>query len=138
MRQTIAAAMSRSKREIPHYYLSTAVDLHGAMTWLVEENQKRPVTERLLYGVLLLKAVALALREVPELNAVWDGNRAVPSEAIHVGVAIALRNGGLIAPALHHSDRQSRRRTIVSSPAPWPTGYGTNSSAAASSIRSTT
>jgi pyruvate dehydrogenase E2 component (dihydrolipoamide acetyltransferase) len=57
--------------------------------------------------VLLLKAVALALREVPELNAVWDGDRAVPSEAIHVGVAISLRQGGLVAPALHHADRQS-------------------------------
>jgi len=107
MRQTIAAAMTRSKREIPHYYLSTTIDMHRAMTWLAEENLKRPVTERLLYGVLLLKAVALGLREVPELNAVWDGNRAAPSEAIHVGVAIALRQGGLIAPALHDTDRQS-------------------------------
>jgi pyruvate dehydrogenase E2 component (dihydrolipoamide acetyltransferase) len=107
MRQTIAAAMSRSKREIPHYYLSTTIDLHRALTWLAQENQKRPVTERLLYGVLLLKAVALALREVPELNGLWDGDRAVPSAAIHVGVAIALRQGGLVAPALHHADRQS-------------------------------
>jgi len=62
MRQTIAAAMSRSKREVPHYYLSTTIDLHHAMTWLAEENLKRPVMERLLYGVLLLKATALALR----------------------------------------------------------------------------
>jgi pyruvate dehydrogenase E2 component (dihydrolipoamide acetyltransferase) len=107
MRQAVAAAMSRSKREIPHYYLSTTVDLRRALSWLAEENQKRPVTERLLYGVLLLKAVALALREVPELNAVWNGDRVVPSEAIHVGVAISLRHGGLIAPALHHTDRQS-------------------------------
>lgn len=107
MRRTIAAAMSRSKREIPHYYLSTTIDMHRSMTWLTDENQKRPVTERLLYGVLLLKAVALALREVPELNALWDGSRAVPSEAVHVGVAISLRQGGLIAPALQSTDRQS-------------------------------
>jgi pyruvate dehydrogenase E2 component (dihydrolipoamide acetyltransferase) len=106
MRQAIAAAMSRSKREIPHYYLSTTIDMHRAMTWLTEENLRRPVTERLLYGVLLLKAVALALREVPELNAVWDGGRAIPSAAIHVGVAISLRQGGLVAPALHDTDRQ--------------------------------
>jgi pyruvate dehydrogenase E2 component (dihydrolipoamide acetyltransferase) len=99
--------MSRSKREVPHYYLSTTIDLHRATSWLAEGNQKRPVTERLLYGVLLLKAAALALREVPELNGVWDGDRAVPSEAIHVGVAISLREGGLVAPALHHADRQS-------------------------------
>ena len=52
--------------------------MHRAMTWLAEENLKRPVTERLLYGVLLLKAVALALREVPELNARVAGGRAGP------------------------------------------------------------
>jgi pyruvate dehydrogenase E2 component (dihydrolipoamide acetyltransferase) len=107
LRQTIATAMSRSKREIPHYYLSTTIDLHRAMTWLAEENLKRPVTDRLLYGVLLLKAVALALREVPELNAVWAAGQLVTSQAIHVGVAISLRQGGLVAPALHDTDRQS-------------------------------
>lgn len=104
VRQSIAAAMSRSKREIPHYYLSNTIDLQTAMTWLAQENEQRPVTERLLYGVLLLKAVALALREVPELNAVWDGDRVIASGAIHVGVAIALRQGGLVAPALHNTD----------------------------------
>jgi pyruvate dehydrogenase E2 component (dihydrolipoamide acetyltransferase) len=107
MRQTIAAAMARSKREIPHYYLSATVDMHRAMTWLAEENAKRPVPERLLYGVLLIKAVALALHEVSELNAVWRGPEVVRSEAVHVGVAIALRGGGVVAPALHHADRQN-------------------------------
>jgi pyruvate dehydrogenase E2 component (dihydrolipoamide acetyltransferase) len=107
MRQAIAAAMSRSKREIPHFYLSTTIDLHRAMTWLAEENARRPVTERLLHGVLFLKAVALALRRFPELNALWTGDRATHSEAVHVGVAIALRQGGLVAPALHDTDRKS-------------------------------
>jgi pyruvate dehydrogenase E2 component (dihydrolipoamide acetyltransferase) len=107
MRQTIAAAMARSKREIPHYYLSTTIDLSRAMAWLSEENLKRSVPDRLLHGVLLVKAVALALREVPELNAVWEGTRALIKPAIHVGVAISLRQGGLVAPALHETDRQS-------------------------------
>jgi pyruvate dehydrogenase E2 component (dihydrolipoamide acetyltransferase) len=107
LRQTIGAAMSRSKREIPHYYLSTAIDMHRAMTWLREENLKRPLTDRLLYGVVLLKAVALALRDVPELNAIWADGQVMASQAIHVGVAISLRQGGLVAPALHHTDRQN-------------------------------
>lgn len=107
LRQTIGAAMARAKREIPHYYLSTSIDMHRAMTWLAEENLKRPINERLLYGVLLIKAVALALHEVPELNAVWSGSQALPSAAIHVGVAISLRQGGLVAPALHDTDRQT-------------------------------
>ena len=107
MRQTIAAAMARSKREIPHYYLSTTIDLGRAMSWLKEENLKRPVTDRLLYGVLLIKAVALALRQVPELNALWKENAAIQSPAIHVGVAVSLRQGGLVAPAIHDTDKRS-------------------------------
>ncbi len=107
MRQLIGAAMARSKREIPHYYLGTTIDMSRAMTWLAEENLKRPVTERLLAGALLMKATALALREVPELNAVWRGTEAAPSSAIHIGVAISLRGGGLVAPALHDADRRS-------------------------------
>jgi pyruvate dehydrogenase E2 component (dihydrolipoamide acetyltransferase) len=107
MRQAIAAAMTRAKREIPHYYLTHTIDLHAALAWLAEENARRPVTDRLLYGVVLLKAVALALREVPELNAVWRGDRAEPSAAVHLGVAISLRGGGLVAPALHEAERRS-------------------------------
>jgi pyruvate dehydrogenase E2 component (dihydrolipoamide acetyltransferase) len=107
LRQTIAAAMSRSKREIPHYYLSTTIDMYPAMTWLAEENARRSVTDRLLHGVLLLKAVALALRQVPELNAVWAEGQVMKSEAIHVGVAISLRQGGIVAPALHDTDHLS-------------------------------
>jgi pyruvate dehydrogenase E2 component (dihydrolipoamide acetyltransferase) len=107
MRQTIAAAMARAKREIPHFYLGTTIDMQRASTWLGEQNARRPVTERLLPAVLLVKAVALALREVPELNATWSGGRAVPSPAVHVGVAISLRGGGLVAPAMHDTDRRS-------------------------------
>jgi pyruvate dehydrogenase E2 component (dihydrolipoamide acetyltransferase) len=101
MRRTIAAAMSRSKREIPHYYLATTIDLGRAMAWLAERNAAVPVAERLLPGVVLLKAAAVALREVPELNAVWEGDRVVLRETAHVGVAIALRGGGLVILALH-------------------------------------
>ena len=107
LRQTIGAAMARSKREIPHYYLGTTIDMQRALGWLAEENARRPVADRLLYGVLLIKAVALALHETPELNSVWRGAEAVPGPGIHVGVAISLRGGGLVAPALHDTDRQS-------------------------------
>jgi pyruvate dehydrogenase E2 component (dihydrolipoamide acetyltransferase) len=107
MRQVIASAMSRSKREIPHYYLGTTIDMHAASAWLQQENERRPIQDRLLYGVLLVKAVALALREFPELNGYWTSEGARPSDAIHVGVAISLRQGGLVAPALHHTDQKS-------------------------------
>jgi pyruvate dehydrogenase E2 component (dihydrolipoamide acetyltransferase) len=104
MRRAIAAAMSRSKREVPHFYLGHTIDLSRAMAWLGYENLRRPVTERILPAALLLKAVALALREVPELNAVWEADRVVTREEINVGVAIALRGGGLVAPAIHRTD----------------------------------
>jgi pyruvate dehydrogenase E2 component (dihydrolipoamide acetyltransferase) len=107
MRQAIAAAMARSKREIPHYYLSTNIDLKRALDWLNAENLKRPMEDRLLYGVLLIKAVALTLREFPELNAIWEAGQLVVKPEIHVGVAISIRQGGLIAPALHLADKKS-------------------------------
>ncbi len=113
MRKAIAAAMSRSKREIPHYYLGAHIDMSKALTWLQTENLKRPVTERLLYAVLLLKAVALALHDFPEINGFWVDGAFKPSEAVHVGVAISLRQGGLIAPAIHDVDKKSLGEIMV-------------------------
>jgi len=107
MRQIIAAAMTRSKREIPHYYLSTTIDMSRALAWLTQENLKRSVEQRLVYGVLLLKAVALALREIPELNSVWSNGKVMQCPDVNVGVAVSLRGGGLVAPALHHTDHLS-------------------------------
>lgn len=105
MRRAIAASMSRSKREIPHYYLSHVIDFSTALDWLASENSRLPVESRMIPAVMLLKATALALREVPELNALWEGGSPVQKESIHVGAAISLRGGGLIAPALHDTDK---------------------------------
>ncbi len=102
MRQTIAMAMSRSKREIPHYYLCETLELGHAMTWLQAHNAHCPLQERLLPSVLLLKAVALALRTYPRLNGFWrDTNTFEPATGSNLGVAISLRQGGLLAPVLH-------------------------------------
>lgn len=107
MRQAIAALMSRAKREIPHYYLSTTVDLDRALRWMHERNRDLPVAERLVPAALLLKATALALSRAPQLNGFWveDGFR--PATGVHLGVAVSLRGGGLVAPALHDADRLS-------------------------------
>ena len=84
-----------------------------ALTWLEAANCERPPTERLLAAVLFLKATALALRKVPELNGFWgeDGFRA--GAGVHVGWAIALRGGGLIAPAIHDADQKSMAELMV-------------------------
>ena len=107
MREAIATSMARSKREIPHYYLACTVDMGRAMAWLAERNAGRAVTDRLIYAVLLIKAAALALREVPELNGFWIDDHAQQSAAVHAGIAISLRGGGLVAPALHNADQRS-------------------------------
>jgi pyruvate dehydrogenase E2 component (dihydrolipoamide acetyltransferase) len=99
-RGPIVALMERSNREIPHYYLGLDVDMSRALKWLENENAQRPVTGRVLYSALLLKAVALAAREVPEVNGYWREGRFEPGEAVNVGVAISLRGGGVVAPAI--------------------------------------
>jgi pyruvate dehydrogenase E2 component (dihydrolipoamide acetyltransferase) len=101
MRKSIAAAMSRSKREIPHYYLSETVPMRRALDWLRNANGERPVTARLLPVALLLKAVALTVRDFPEMNGLFVDGGFRPASAAHIGAAISLRQGGLLAPALH-------------------------------------
>ncbi|MDD2729384.1 dihydrolipoamide acetyltransferase family protein [Malikia sp.] len=105
MRQAIAAAMGRSKREIPHYYLGSPIDFQAATAWLAGYNRDREPEQRLLPAALLLKATALALRELPEFNGFCEDGLFRAGDGIHVGWAVALRGGGLIAPAIHDADR---------------------------------
>lgn len=107
MRVAIAAAMARSKREIPHYYLAHEVDVTGCESWLAEQNAARPPDSRLLLGALAVKATALAARRFPAFNGFYRDGRFEPSPRIHVGLAIAIRGGGLAAPALHDVDQLS-------------------------------
>lgn len=107
MRAIIAAATARAKREIPHYYLSHGVDLTVAASWLGQRNASRPPEARILIGAVFLKSLALALRSFPSFNGFYRDNAFVPSEHIHIGVAIALRGGGLVAPAIHDVDHLS-------------------------------
>ena len=105
MRRASAAAMTRSKRDIPHYSLSSAIDMGPALDWLAAFNAARPPDERMLAGVLLLKAAALGLRKVPQLNGFWQDGAFRQAQGVHIGWAIALRGGGLVAPAIHDVDR---------------------------------
>jgi pyruvate dehydrogenase E2 component (dihydrolipoamide acetyltransferase) len=113
MRQAIAAAMSRSKREIPHYYLASTIDFGAATTWLAAANRGRGPEERLLPAALLLAAAARALAEVPQLNGFHVDGAFRPGAGVHVGWAVALRGGGLIAPAVHDADRKTATELMV-------------------------
>ena len=107
MRRAIGALMARSKREVPHYYLATDIALGRASRWLDEANANRPVERRLVMAVLLLKSVALACHAVPEMNGFFADDAFRGSPAVHVGVAVSLRGGGVIAPAIHDADAKS-------------------------------
>jgi len=101
MRKSIAAAMSRSKREIPHYYLAEEIVLENSLTWLTTRNAQRSIDERVLPAVLLLKAVGIAAQRFGEFNGFWRDDGFQPATGVHVGVGISLRGGGLVAPAIH-------------------------------------
>lgn len=107
MRQAIAAAMMRSTREIPHFHVTREIDMSAAIAWLTTRNETRPVADRLLSAAILIKAVALALRETPDLNGEWADGRVGQKPEINVGMAISLRGGGLVAPALLNADQQT-------------------------------
>jgi len=104
LRDTIARLMARSKQEIPHYYLTQTIDLQAALAWMGARNRELPVGERLLPAALL-RATALAVRDVPALNGFWVDGAFVPGPGVHLGVAVSLRGGGLVAPAIHDADR---------------------------------
>jgi pyruvate dehydrogenase E2 component (dihydrolipoamide acetyltransferase) len=113
MRRAIAAAMARSKREIPHYYLSTTVDLTRTLGWLEAANAVRAPAQRLLLAALLLKSVAQALREASEFNGYFTREGFQPGAGIHIGAAIAIRGGGLVAPAIHDADKLSLDELMI-------------------------
>lgn len=106
IRMAVAAAMSKSNREIPHYYLEKKIDMSKALAWLQEANKQRTVANRLLPVVLFIKAMAKSLKEVPDLNAVWE-NGLLQKTEINIGFVVSLRNGGIIVPAIPQSDTKN-------------------------------
>lgn len=103
-RRAIAELMSRSNREIPHYYVATEIDCTRVMADLTRANEERPVTARVLGVVPLLIAAARATREHLELNGFWREGEFQPGDGVHLGVAVAKRGGGLVAPAIRDAD----------------------------------
>ena len=106
VRIAVAAAMSKSNREIPHYYLATKVDMSNALNWLNEANKQRTVKQRLLPVVLMIKSLAKALVEVPDLNAYWENGLQKKTD-INIGFAVSLRTGGVMVPAIHNTEKMT-------------------------------
>ncbi|AHM04536.1 Dihydrolipoamide acetyltransferase component (E2) of acetoin dehydrogenase complex [Roseibacterium elongatum DSM 19469] len=121
MRKAIAAAMTRSKQTIPHFYLSETIDVDPAIAFLKTRNADCPPADRVLLGAVFVRAAALAAAKVREMNGHYsDPEGFVAASAVHVGVAIALRGGGLVAPAIQDAadlsldDTMAAMRDLVS------------------------
>ncbi|MHA6262342.1 dihydrolipoamide acetyltransferase family protein [Arenibacterium sp. CAU 1754] len=119
MRAAVGAAMSRSKREIPHYYLAHDIDLQRAADWLSDTNAEREPARRILMPALFLKATALAAGRVSGFSGHFTDDEFHPAPEVHAGLAVALRGGGLVAPALRDTaqlsldDLMDRMRDLV-------------------------
>ncbi|WP_150104328.1 dihydrolipoamide acetyltransferase family protein [Shewanella sediminis] len=112
MRAAIAAAMSKSKNEIPHFYQSLDIELGNAQEWLKKTNEDRAPEQHILLLALLLKAVAKTLTKYPDLNGFYQENQFVHAKEIHIGNVISIRQGGLVVPAIHHVDKLSVDETM--------------------------
>jgi pyruvate dehydrogenase E2 component (dihydrolipoamide acetyltransferase) len=114
MRRAIAAKMTESKTHVPHFYISVDVDMTEAVKM---RDELLPMFEtetgvRLSYTSLLVKAVALGLKEYPQLNATLDGENIKLWKNVNVGIAVGLEDG-LIVPVLRNASELSLREITV-------------------------
>jgi pyruvate dehydrogenase E2 component (dihydrolipoamide acetyltransferase) len=107
MRQRIAALMTRSWEEIPHYQVAKRIDVSAAIARLATANEARPLAERVLPGAVLLCAAARAARAVPGCNGWWREGHLVESDDVRLGVVLSLRGGGLVVPTIERADELS-------------------------------
>jgi pyruvate dehydrogenase E2 component (dihydrolipoamide acetyltransferase) len=107
LRQAIAAVMSRSKKEIPHYYLKKRMNLDSLMSWLDETNKKLSPPDRLLLPALLIRAVIVALKKFPEMNGYYKADKFEASSSINLGIAFSIKGGGVMVPAILDADKMS-------------------------------
>jgi len=107
MRQAIGAVVSRSKREIPHYYLQLDMVLDKAQLWLTQHNQGLAADERILINAVIYVAIARALQQFPAFNGFYQNGKFEPAGAVHLGNAISLHQGGLVVAALHNAQQLS-------------------------------
>lgn len=111
IRHAIANAMTRSNREIPHYYIEKTIEMENALEWLNEQNSKRTLKERFLPAVLLIRATARALRDNPELNAVWENDTLRIIDDVNIGFSVSLKQGGIINTVIKDADKKDYDET---------------------------
>jgi pyruvate dehydrogenase E2 component (dihydrolipoamide acetyltransferase) len=107
MRRTIAARLSEAKRTIPHFYLRRDIRLDALLEFRARLNASGAARGvKLSVNDFIIKAVALAMQEVPDCNAVWAGDRVLKFKASDVAVAVAVE-GGLFTPVIRDAESKS-------------------------------
>lgn len=104
MRKTIAKRLSASKFNAPHYYLSVELDMDAAIAFRKQYNSI-PDT-KISFNDIVVKAVALSLKEHPQVNSQWYDDKMVLNHHVHVGVAVAVEDG-LVVPVLRFTNEMN-------------------------------
>lgn len=104
MRKVIAKRLSESLFTAPHFYLTVKVDMDNAMAARVKMNETSPI--KLSFNDIVVKAVAVALKQHPNVNSSWRGDAIRYNEHINIGVAIAVEDG-LLVPVVRFADGKS-------------------------------
>jgi len=108
LRQAIARRMTESKTSVPHFYVTHEYKMDALMGMRKQINDYLPENEKLSVNDFIIKAVALTLREFPNLNATFAGDKVVRHGAVNVGVAVAVE-GGLLTVVNRNTDQQPLR-----------------------------
>jgi pyruvate dehydrogenase E2 component (dihydrolipoamide acetyltransferase) len=103
MRKKIAARMTEAKRDVPHIYLMRELDAAPLLAYRERLNQLVGDKIKISVNDLVVKAVALALRRMPECNASWQGDAIRQFHRVHIGVAVAIPEG-LVTPVVRDAD----------------------------------
>jgi pyruvate dehydrogenase E2 component (dihydrolipoamide acetyltransferase) len=107
IRERIAVRMIESKTTIPHFYLTTEIDMAAALDLRKQINATLPEDSKVTVNDIVVKAVALTLRQFPNLNSHFYGDKIVRYRHINIGVAVALDGGGLINVVAKDADSVS-------------------------------
>lgn len=107
MRKTIAARLTEAKQTIPHFYLRRDIELDELLSFRADLNRKLAAKDvKLSVNDFVIKASALALRDVPDCNAAWANDRILKFREVDIAVAVAI-DGGLITPILRSSEAKT-------------------------------
>ncbi len=103
LRQAIGRRMAASKTTVPHFYVTTDIDMAEALVLRKQVNAALPDEQKVTVNDLIVKAAALALRDFPNLNAAFAGDKIIRHNRIHVGTAVAVE-GGLLTIVQKNTD----------------------------------